>query len=455
MLRRRLSYFTSLFPLRLNFFLLVAFACVAAYLIKHHYYISETDYGFILEWLVEFIKWLVIFVLGTAFLTTFGCWLYFMLVKPRTATGNIRMNVKFGESIYAEAGEVPVTIELPGAIRPFLGYVKGRVVFSDLKKSDTIVFDSAMKQKRKFWRVGIKGMKKIWLPDRRDYLVARGVVYFQDMFQMFSFAYTESLDRRMYTTPPKQDDRNVVVDPNKTEQTEVRIETLKKVEGEYLNYKNFESSDDVRRIVWKIYARSRELVVRIPEIMDPYASHINFLASFYNGFEGQGSDRFNAELLNHYKDNVRAIYESLQKQGAELRYIADQEVLKAFEVGESEKVLYQISTSKWQSDRDPRSFYNNNEAAVVCISSLVPADELRALLEARGSKATVFFIKVSEALEGGWKLNLKVLFVQSPPNPLKQLKKRWRFSRYRKTLIKNEKALTEVLAQHQTEAVTI
>lgn len=453
MLRRRLAYLISLFPLRLNFFLLAAFAWAAFYLVKHHYYISETNFGYILEWFVLFIKWLLLFVLGVALITTLSCWLVFIL--GRSGSKGNRINVKFGESIHAEAGEVPVTMELPGALRPLLGYVKGRILFSDLKPSEMIVFDSAIKQKRKFWRIGIKGMKRIWLPDRRDYLVAKGVVYFQDMFQLFSFAYAENLDRRMYTTPPAQEERVLTVDPNKTEQTDVRIETLRKVEGEYLNYKNFESSDDVRRIVWKIYARSRELVVRIPEIMDPYASHINFLASFYNGFPSQGNDQFNAALLNHYKDNIRAIYESLQKQGAEVRYIADQETLKAFEVPENEKVLYQISTSNWQSDRDPRSFYNGGEAAVICISSLVPADEVRALLEARGSKATVFFVKVSEALEGGWKINLKVLFVQTPYNPLKQVKKRWRFSRYRKTIIKNEKALNEVLAQYQAEAVTI
>jgi hypothetical protein len=328
MFRRRLAYLLSLFPLRLNFFLLLGFGWAGGYLIDHHFYISETPFGNILEWMFEFFKWLAIFVLGAAFLTAFSCWLYFILFKPQSLQGKNRISVKFGESIHADAGEVPVTIELPGAIRPLLGYVKGKIMFSDYKRSDTVIFDSAMKQKRKFWRVGIKGRKKIWLPDRRDYLVAKGIVYFQDMFQMFSFPYVEDLDKRMYTTPPRQEDKQVVVNPNRTEQTEVRIETLKKVEGEYLNYKNFESSDDVRRIVWKIYARNRELVVRIPEIMDPYASHINFLASFYNGFEGQGSDKFNAELLNHYKDNVRAIYESLQKQGAELRYMADQEMKK-------------------------------------------------------------------------------------------------------------------------------
>ena len=34
--------------------------------------------------------------------------------------------------------------------------------------------------------------------------------------------------------------------PRKTEDTATRIEEIKKVEGEHINYKNFESNDDVQ-----------------------------------------------------------------------------------------------------------------------------------------------------------------------------------------------------------------
>lgn len=455
MTRKKLAYYISLFPLRLNFFLFAAFAGLSIWYIKHNYYISETPFARLLETFLSFTGLFAIILIAINFVSTLASWTIFLLNKPVMTFNEPRMNVMFGESVHAEAGEVPVTIELPGALRPLLGFVKARILFSDFSHSPDIVLDRNIKLRGHFWRVGIRGLRRIWLPDRRDYLVGKGVVFFQDMFQMFSFPYRESLDKRMYTTPPKMDTKELRVQPQRTEEEETRIDTLKKVEGEFLNYKNFESSDDVRRIVWKIYARNRELVVRIPEIMDPYASHINFLPSFYNGLGKGNDDKFNVQMLNLYKDQVLNIYESILSQGAELHYIADQELLKAFNVDEKEKVTYQVSTSHWQNTRDLKSYYSSREAAVICISSLVPADDIRTLLETKSSNTTVIFIRTSKALESWWPFSLKRLFIASPANPLNRLRRRWKISGYRKTVIRNEKALQEVLNKHNVEAHTI
>jgi hypothetical protein len=454
MIRRKLAYYISLFPFRFNFFLLAALTVGTLWYIKHHYYISTSLFGYILEAFMEFFKYLLILVIGVAFASTLLPWLLFILKKNRKAH-EPRIAVMFGESVHAEAGEVPVTIELPVALRPLLGFVKGRILFSDMSRSEDIVLDRNIKSKYQFWPKGIRGIKKVWLPDRRDYLVDRGVIFFQDMFQLFSFPYVEDIDKRMYTTPPRQELKQMNVQPQRTEEEETRIETLKKVEGEFLNYKNFESSDDVRRIVWKIYARNRELVVRIPEIMDPYASHINFFPSFYNGLKRSGSDKFNTEMLNLYKDEVRNIYESILSQGAELHYIADQELLQAFTVDEKEKAIYQVSTSKWQSDRDLKTYFNTRESAVICISSLVPAEEVSSFLETKSAGTTIILIRTSRALESMWPFSLKRLFIALPPNPLNKVRRRWKISGYRRAIIKNEKALQEVLNKHNVQALTI
>ena len=87
------------------------------------------------------------------------------------------------------------------------------------------------------------------------------------------------------------------------------------MEGEYLNYKNFENNDDVSRIVWKIYAKNKELVVRIPEIMDPYASHVYLYASFFTSFNVAGSTPVEVPFLNYYKAMIWTLYQNLVKQG--------------------------------------------------------------------------------------------------------------------------------------------
>lgn len=452
MLRKKLAYYFTLSPFRFNFFLFGLLAWGAGWYIKHNYFISETFFAILLKFFLWFIIWFSAFVFVVALLSTLTCWLAYLIVRSNSRD---KLSVTVGESIHAEAGEVPVTAELPRALRPLLGYVRARIVFSDLTLSGDIVLDSNKKQGNSFWRSGIKGTRRIWLRDRRDYLLSKGIISFQDMFRMFSFSYIEDLDKRMYTTPPQQQLSEIAVQPQRTEQEEVRIETLKKVEGEFLNYKNFESSDDVRRIVWKIYARNHELVVRVPEIMDPYASHINFFPSFYNGLGRSNTDKYNIEMLNLYKDRIRNIYESIHGQGAEVRYMPDQEIMKEFNVDESERIIYQVSTSKWQSDRDLRSYFNTTQSSVVCISSLVPADDVREMVEGKGSRPTVIWIKTSGALESMFPFSISRLFVSLPPNPINKLKRHWKLSGYRKNVLKNERALQQVLDEHSVQALVI
>lgn len=118
------------------------------------------------------------------------------------------------------------------------------------------------------------------LHDRGIYDVEEVQLQFCDMFRLFGIPYTLLARQQFYTLPQIQKEKAVVAQPNTTEEQTERIEIPKPSEGEYINYKDFETGDDVRRIVWKIYARNGQLVVRIPETKDPYASHLYFYASF-------------------------------------------------------------------------------------------------------------------------------------------------------------------------------
>ncbi len=156
----------------------------------------------------------------------------------------------------------------------------------------------------------------------------------------------------------------------------IRIDEMRKVEGEFLNYKNFETNDDVRRIVWKIYAKNKELVVRIPETNDPYASHVYFYASFYNNISNDFYKKFNDVFLNSYKTIVWNVFEQLYSQNNSIKYITDQEVKSVYADDELQKIKYIISTSVWQQSKDIASYFNNQYGSVICISSLTDAKQL-------------------------------------------------------------------------------
>ena len=127
----------------------------------------------------------------------------------------------------------------------------------------------AIHPKNDFFSMHTKGCYNWPLKNIKEYDISSGIIYFEDFFQFFSFAGSLPSNGSFFYGPPKKSTGTLMVQPKKTEETNRRIEEIRKVEGELLNYKNFETNDDVRRIVWKIYAKNKELVVRVPETIDP------------------------------------------------------------------------------------------------------------------------------------------------------------------------------------------
>ena len=55
------------------------------------------------------------------------------------------------------------------------------------------------------------------------------------------------------------------IEPKSTKNDDVRTNQLRKISGEWLEYKKYEATDDIRRIVWKVFAKNKELIVRKQE----------------------------------------------------------------------------------------------------------------------------------------------------------------------------------------------
>ena len=236
------------------------------------------------------------------------------------------------------------------------------------------------------------------------------------------------------------------VQPRKTVETKTRIEKIRRVEGEFLNYKNFENNDDVRRIVWKIYAKNKELVIRIPEINDPYASHVYFYASFYNSMSPAIYEDFNRVFLNLFKTIAWNSFEQLTKQNVEVKFVPDQEMRTGDMQTYFQKVKFAISTSNWHKDRDLGAYIKKDDAALLCISSLTDVREIEPILEQSGKDLVVIFLRLSKAFSRfrvkDW---LEYIFVKPGEDNLDKLRLAWNLSPLKSKLIENEKAILEAL----------
>jgi len=441
---KKLAYYFSFLPFQLNFFVLL-FVTAGAYALVQNKYSNlqeQTYFMLLLRALVMFTAVLFMLMVGIAFFTALLCWLYFWVYRRSHKESPLQVSIGDGDK--AEAGYISLGLLATGIIKPLLGHVKGRIVFADNRISAALTLDEPVFGKSPLIRTAIKAGRPVWIPDIKEHEVQKAVLYFEDMFRLFSFPFVVSNIQKLLTVPARSEAIAVDVNPDKTQDQTQRIQTPRKTRGELLNYKNFEAGDDIRRIVWKIYAKSRELVVKIPETMDPYASHIHFHPSFYTST--MVSDDLKNAMLNYYKIRIRQVYEALLRTEFAVKYIPDQELATADDTHEEEATwLYELSTSVWQSAKDATDYMASRREGIYCISSLIPMFEMEELFSNKTPDTLVILVKVSDLWQNQQAFHWTSLFMKTDEHPLDALKRKWLLSPHRRKIITNEKQVQQYL----------
>lgn len=411
--------------------------------------VPESSFTDIFKLLVKAGTWFVIIIIIVALLSAIVSFLAFLIKKKKNA---ITVSIK---TVAAANNNDPVQkihISISPVLKPLLGFIKLRLHYDQKLYSEKFIL--AEEDQQKLFSMRFAGDYQWQLPEIREYHVEKLIVYFEDFFQFFSFTVTIPVQDRFHTHPFAPPVRDIQLSPRKTEDTATRIEELKKVEGEYLNYKNFENNDDVRRIVWKIYAKNKDLVVRIPEVLDPYASHAYIYPSFHNSFDIAGNTTAEIFFLNYYKTVLWGIYQQLGKQGYALRFIRDQQTPSKHFDDPQQSIQYAITTSNWQRDKNLKAFVNNKDASIIILSSLCDAGEVQTLLDTQSGGTVFVLVRLSKSLQHSYFISmLKWLFVQQEKNELEVYKSKWRLSLLRPKIVANEKKIEAMLEKYSKTVV--
>ena len=292
------------------------------------------------------------------------------------------------------------------------------------------------------------GWYKWPVPGIKEYEVDTMIVYFEDIFHFFSLAIPVAVHQSFFTRPAMNPREVTPISPTRSEKDEVKIEDWRRVQGELFNYKFFENNDDVRRIVWKIYARNKDLVVRTPEIMDPYASHIGMYVSFYTRPGFGEIDSLMDTCLDFYKTACWSLYNQLTKQELQIRYIKDQEVPQRNVEPGNKWVEYTLAVSHWQRETSLQQFVRLNEASLVCISSLSAPDDVAYLIANGPKNMTLALVPLSKAIPLPKGLMwLKWLWVEEEKDPIHRQQIKWLLSSDRKKMMMNEEKLQTMIDQ--------
>ena len=446
---KRIGYFI---PFHVHLVLLViALLWAENWLIRNNA-LPETSRTAIINLFISVTSWFALFILLFSFLTAFFPWIFFLINKKYQRSS---LKIEIGENENKFTVNRPVAITINNIFRPIFGYIRLRLFYDGQNISPKFSLVSSQSKKYLFSNK-ISGIFNWPVRHIKEYDINSMIIYFEDFFQFFSFAAQHSANGNFFTPPPHAVTGELIAQPRKTEETDNRIEEIRKVEGEFLNYKNFENNDDVRRIVWKIYAKNKELVVRIPETNDPYASHIYFYASFYNVFSNDLYEEFNLLFLNYFKTITWNSYEQLSHQNVFLEFIPDQPTKTYYADDPVQKVKYFISTAAWQKQNDLVRYFDQRNASVLCISSFSNAEAVQEIIEKTGKSLTIVFVELTNSFEKikiiTW---LQWVFIKPEKNSSDKLKLAFNLSPLKRKMLDNEKNLKQLLEKSDCEVLII
>jgi hypothetical protein len=445
-IRWKLLYYAQYFPFTANFFICLGLGWLAFSRLN-----VATLKGETISPLVPFIlvmgKLALLFlavIVSLSVLSTFACYLWFNYLKMKQP---LLLDVQFNIEQKKGTNRLFLYARLRGAVRPFLGFIKGRLWYNDHEFTAGFSLLTNERRKNSFFREAVSGRSRVYLPDIAEYEVKGAFIFFQDMLHLVSLAAPQPVTGHFYQPPIAPEVGNIEVRPRKTESLDTRIDELRRVEGDYLNYKDFEPGDDVRRIVWQVFARNRELVVRTPEPLEPYASHLYFQATFHAFVPDNWlTSGFLAEMLNFYKNNLWSVYRALKTSGWEVRYFPDQEIAIPESIPDEERVPMQLSLCDWQADLTLDRYFKASSAAVMCISSLTHPRELGAMLERCEPSVTIYFVRLSSCFRANLVTGILArIFLQPPGDRLSRLRVRWSLTPLRWSIVQRERQLMDLL----------
>ena len=436
-----IRYWWQFFPFRVNA-LWLAILVYTSYRLLHKANIETSSYYGLASLMAKIVLVFGAVMVGFSLLSVLFCIIYFTVSKK---ANTFDLNA---EPANDGSKKLRIKTTMPYALKPFLGFVKLKLVYDQYEMTDKFIVSGRMKAGILPIATGLSSINDLYLPDIKDYSFPKVIVYFEDMLQLFSLATSAKGNQQVINLPKSLLRNQEDIPPKKTEEELVRIEQLRKVEGEHLNYKKFEDSDDVRRIVWKIFAKNKELVVRIPEVMDPFASHIYFYASFFNELNWELNSNFHRAMLNHYKNCVWTLYDGLSKKEFEVRFIHDQSIhARELDLNPTQVA---IALSEWQHDTTLIDYFKPKSGSVLCIHSFTPLAELENVLASCESNTTIFFIRLSKTFQSyyvlGW---LSRLFLKPPNDELQRMKSRWAWHPLKFKTLNRERRINEVLRKSE------
>lgn len=326
-------------------------------------------------------------------------------------------------------------ITVPRLLHPILGYVSGILAYNKTTINRPFQF-----RRNRFFSIALyQAEQKLSLEDIITYRFHHLALIFSDMFRMVQLRASYVLDYTYYN-PPKNLNINIdEIEITNSNTTDEKIKLKKTNDGDYLNYKNYESGDDIRRIVWKVYAKNKDFIVRTPDLENKNKPLLQILASFYTQLTI--NEAIARPLLNHYKNTVWTITETYLATDAQVNYQNDTTKLIA---SESTAIAALITQQEWHNKQNLASAVQIPKDNIIIIHSLSNVEDVEQLIHL-APQAQIYLVQLSDVIMGNivghW---LRKIFLVNTTEKAKLYSNYWS-SAQQKNIRRNEKSLLTIL----------
>lgn len=327
------------------------------------------------------------------------------------------------------------------AFAPQLGLLKGSIMLHDGELIEPLFF---LKNKINKWSItGTIANQTINLPHLQQYQFESIYLQYIDIFRMMALPInipSKFIFKNTPTTTNKIPSIQLFPMVQTKEDAQNRI-PLKK-DGELFQYKHFESSDDIRRIVWKIYAKNQEFIVRTYE-REYELANATYM-SYSNTLAGKWQLKTAQIALDYYKWSIWNIYQTLNYQNdLHLRHHATGNLLPK----DVTSIQSEIINIAWDyTDKNLPTFISKEDSIIVIHSGMTLVFIQNAVQQI-SNKVVIYFVPLTNALQAkAWKTRLKKLFFYSDSSDeILQTKIAFQNSQAQKNLLAKEVSIIKLL----------
>src|SRR5579871_678518 len=193
------AYWSRLAGVRWQLILSVLVIAIVSRWLRGEYGQDDSNLWLVMNSFLLLLQGTIIVLFVISLVSALTTWAYFLSVNKNK---RITLEAAFGDGQKAEAGWVPLSVTISGPVlRPLLGTIQARLVFSEKRMSERIVLDANIPRPRHWWRKAIFGKGQTLLHDRGIYDVENVLVLFCDMLGLVSLPCRIPYSQQLYTLP--------------------------------------------------------------------------------------------------------------------------------------------------------------------------------------------------------------------------------------------------------------